>query len=357
MVHFDTLAAQNGFSLGVITLDAPARLNAQSLPMVWAMQEQLDRWRDDPAVVAVLLRGAGERAFCAGGDIKALYHAMCDPLLIDEADAFFAHEYTLCMELRRYPKPVLAWGNGVVMGGGFGLFASSSHRVVTENSMLAMPEVAIGLFPDVGASLWLQSFADGAGRLMALSGIRINAADALAVGAADAALAASTWPMLLATLAELPWSGAGNGDALLLHGTLNALSSAQPCPLPSAQWPDVQDEVVALMAGNDLQAVSARLSAYAGSNAWLAEAAAQHRAGSPHSIALAWTMAECAATVSDVALLVLEIAAARHCLRHGDFREGVRAKLIDRDGLPHWRACTLQQAQADAQAMLAAARV
>ncbi|SMC24712.1 Enoyl-CoA hydratase/carnithine racemase [Andreprevotia lacus DSM 23236] len=354
MVRFETLPTRNGYQLGLITLDAPARLNAQNLAMVWAMQEQLALWRDDPAVVAVLVRGEGERAFCAGGDIKALYEAMCEPALIDEADAFFSHEYTLCAELRRYPKPVLAWGQGIVMGGGFGLFASSSHRVVTESSLLAMPEVAIGLFPDVGASDWLHQLEDGVGRLMALSGIRLNAHDALAAGAADAALPAAAWPLLLETLRELPWVAAGHGDAVLLHGVLAALASAQPCALPAAQWQPVRDEVAALVAGDDLALISARLLAYAGADTWLTEASALHRAGSPHSIALAWALSQRAVALQDDrALLALEIAMARYCLRHGDFREGVRAKLIHRDGAPNWQAQTLAQALDAARAALA----
>ncbi|WP_051710516.1 enoyl-CoA hydratase/isomerase family protein [Andreprevotia chitinilytica] len=353
MVRFETLATQNGKQLGLMVLDAPARLNAQNLAMVWAMQEQLDAWRDDPNVVAIVVRGAGERAFCAGGDIKALYESMCDEALIDEADAFFTHEYTLCMELRRYPKPVLAWGNGVVMGGGFGLFASSSHRVVTETSLLAMPEVAIGLFPDVGASYWLHQLADGVGRLMALSGIRLNAIDAVEAGAADVALASSAWPLVLDTLAELPWSGGGHSDAILLANALGALAAAQPAPLPESLWQPVRDEVRTLMDGDDLAAISARLSAYAGDNAWLGEAAASHRVGSPHSVALAWTMAQRARNLTDIELLAVEIRMAKYCLRHGDFREGVRAKLIDRDGAPRWRSASLDQVLQDAATALA----
>jgi enoyl-CoA hydratase/carnithine racemase len=335
MVHFQQIALSNGVFLGEILL-ASSRLNAQSLPMVLKIREQIEAWRNDPLLVAVLVRGEGERAFCAGGDIRALYHAMSKPEFLHEGDDFFRHEYDLCRELHRYPKPVIAWGNGIVMGGGWGIFAAASHRIVTESSVLAMPEVSIGLFPDVGASFWLQQLQGQMGRLLALTGSRLNAADALAFGAAEFALPATAFNDLIAILQELPWSGIGERDAELASGTLAALSAAWPCPLPESVWLPLADEVDAMCAGDDLLAICERIQQYQGDATALRLAAELQATGSPTSIYLTWEMALRAQSLSYDEVVEMEWLGARNCLRHGDFHEGVRAKLIDRDDQPQW---------------------
>ncbi|WP_293938030.1 enoyl-CoA hydratase/isomerase family protein [Iodobacter sp.] len=342
MVHFQQIALSNGLFLGEILL-ASARLNAQSLAMVLKIREQIESWRHDEKVVAVLVRGEGERAFCAGGDIRALYHAMSDAAFVYEGDDFFRHEYDLCRELHRFPKPVLAWGNGIVMGGGWGIFAAASHRIVTESSILAMPEISIGLFPDVGASFWLQQLEGKIGCLLALTGSRLNAADALAFGAAEFALPAATFDSLIGVLQDLPWSGQGKQDAELASGALSALSAAWPCSLPTSVWLPLADEVERICAGDDLLAICERIQAYQGDAPALRLAAELQAAGSPTSIFLTWEMARRAQTLSYDEVVEMEWLGARNCLRHGDFHEGVRAKLIDRDDQPNWSPKKLSQ--------------
>ncbi|GAB7128299.1 enoyl-CoA hydratase/isomerase family protein [Silvimonas sp. JCM 19000] len=336
MVRFELIPARNGALIGEILLDTPATLNAQNLQMVLAMRQQLAQWQDDAAIVAILIRGVGERALCAGGDIKALYYAMLTPGRIHEADDFFANEYLLCRELHRYPKPVLAWGNGLIMGGGWGLFAASSHRIVTETAQLAMPEIAIGLFPDVGASSWLHQLADGVGRFLLLTAARLNASDALAAGAADWALPAHGFQLLRDGMTELTWLGQPQADAQMLSQLVDALSGALQPPLPPGHWQPVREQVRALVAGDDLDAILARIDALHSDNVWLQNAQSQMRAGSPTSIRLGWLLAQRAATLDYDAVVAMETLAARHAVRYGDFREGVRARLIDRDGAPHW---------------------
>ncbi|MBB5192671.1 enoyl-CoA hydratase/carnithine racemase [Silvimonas terrae] len=344
MVRFQFLPTRNGTRIAEILLDTPGTLNAQNLAMVREMQTQLDLWREDPSVVAVLVRGVGEKAFCAGGDIKALYYAMTEPGRIGEADDFFAEEYALCRDLHRYPKPVLAWGNGVIMGGGWGLLAGSSHRVVTETSLLAMPEIGIGLFPDVGASDWLGRLKQHVGRFLFLTASRLNATDALAAGAADWALPADAFDAVLAGLNELPWTGHGQTDAQMLSQLLSAFSSAMPCPLPPAQWEPVADLVETLVAGEDLLQIIGRIAACRTDSAWLQQAQQQMATGSPNSIVLSWTLAQRAHDMDYDAIVAMEILAARHSVRHGDFREGVRARLIDRDNTPRWAHASVAQA-------------
>ena len=187
-VLFEERAA-GSYRIGIATLNAPGTLNGLSLAMVDALAAKLDAWAGDSGLVLVVLRGAGDKAFCAGGDLHALYAGMreagvggraaVDPLSIPYAREFFAREYRLDYQIHAYPKPILCWGQGIVMGGGIGLMAGASHRVVTETSRLAMPEIGIGLFPDVGGS-WMLARAPGAsGRFLALTGASINAADAI----------------------------------------------------------------------------------------------------------------------------------------------------------------------------------
>ncbi|AZN35852.1 hypothetical protein EJO50_04760 [Iodobacter ciconiae] len=221
-------------------------------------------------------------------------------------------------------------------GGGWGIFAAASHRIVTESSVLAMPEVSIGLFPDVGASFWLQQLKGQMGRLLALTGSRLNAADALAFGAAEFALPSKTFDGLIATLQELPWSGLGERDAELATGALAALSAAWPCPLPESVWLPLADEVAAICAGDDLLAICERVQSYQGDAPALHLAAELQGAGSPTSIYLTWEMAQRAQWLSYDEVVEMEWTVARNCLRHGDFHEGVRAKLIDRDDQPQW---------------------
>ncbi|EOD53679.1 enoyl-CoA hydratase/isomerase family protein, partial [Aeromonas molluscorum] len=181
-VKTQLLPTRDGQWLGVLTLDSPASLNALSLPMIEALTRQLRGWQQDGSVCAVLLEGAGEKAFCAGGDIRAFYHErqrMTDAELAGYARDFFEQEYRLDLLIHHYPKPLICVADGICMGGGMGLFAGARFRLVTEFSLLAMPEVSIGLYPDVGASWFLSRLPGRVGLWLGLTGARINGADAL----------------------------------------------------------------------------------------------------------------------------------------------------------------------------------
>ncbi|MBM3116264.1 enoyl-CoA hydratase/isomerase family protein [Jeongeupia naejangsanensis] len=345
MVRFDSIRARNGARIGTLTLDAPARLNAQTLAMVDAMLAQLDAWQADPEVVAVLVSASGERAFCAGGDIRALYDAMVTPGHVDRGDRFFAHEYLLCHRVRHYPKPVVALGFGAIMGGGWGLYSAASHRLIRTDAQLAMPEIAIGLFPDVGASRWLHALPDGLGRFLALTGSRINASDAVASGVAHGLTGAVGQDELAHALAELNWQGARNRDDDMLSDWLAGFVRQHRTEAPASRWVQARHHIEDLVGGDGLEEIAARLQRNAKSDDWVGHGCAHFLAGAPTSATLIWRLAERALRIDDDALLALETEVARFCLRHGDFREGVRAKLVDRDGLPRWRATTLADAQ------------
>ncbi|TJZ75670.1 enoyl-CoA hydratase/isomerase family protein [Chitiniphilus eburneus] len=337
MVHCELLPVANGFQIGVLRLDSPARLNAQTLAMVHALDAALGAWRERDDVVAVLVLGEGERGLCAGGDLKALYEAMGAAETLADGDAFFAEEYALCRDLHFYPKPVVAWGHGVVMGGGWGLFAGAHHRVVTESTRLAMPEIAIGLFPDVGASRWLHQLPGHLGRWLALTASELNATDALWAGAAHAALPDEARAALRPWLAALPWSGVPLADATMLRTALLAWAAATPCRLPAPRWAPLAERIDALCGGATLAEVADGLRAHADDPA-LADAVARFQVGSPTSAWLIWALEQRARQVAFHEVFALETQVAWHVLRSGEFREGIRARLIDRHDTPHWHA-------------------
>src|SRR5690606_38353217 len=200
-VLFETLSSGNGYRIGVVTLNVPKTLNSLTAEMVDLLLPQLRAWQTDPKIACVLLRGSGDRALCAGGDVVELRNSS---LARDgKAEAFFEREYRLDYLIHTYRKPILVWGHGVVMGGGLGLLAGASHRVVTAQTRLAMPEVTIGLFPDVGGSWFLPHVPGRTGLFLALTGASINASDTLFLGLADRFLDHAQWPQLLEKLQAL----------------------------------------------------------------------------------------------------------------------------------------------------------
>jgi enoyl-CoA hydratase/carnithine racemase len=191
--------------IGHLTLNRPAGLNALTLDMVRILQKQLDAWAQDDEVYAVVLRGSGDKAFCAGGDIRSLYDSHKNGLTA-HLD-FFVEEYALDLAIHRYRKPVLALMDGYVLGGGMGLAQGADLRVVTERSRLAMPEVAIGYFPDVGGSYFLPRVPGELGIYLGVTGVQIRAADALYCGLADWCLNSEVLPQLDQQLDSLQWNG------------------------------------------------------------------------------------------------------------------------------------------------------
>ena len=171
-------------NIGHLTLNVPKTLNSLTRDMVEMLTEHLEAWAVDDAIMAVVIDGASEKAFCAGGDVQALRNScLATPGgPCDYAENFFAREYRMNYILHRYPKPVICWGHGVVMGGGLGILAACSHRVVSERTRIGMPEVTIALFPDVGGSWFLNKMPGQVGRFLALTAANINASDAIFCG-------------------------------------------------------------------------------------------------------------------------------------------------------------------------------
>lgn len=330
------LATACGRRLALATLDSEKSLNALTLPMVDALQRALDAWAVDDSVVAVLLRGRGERAFCAGGDVRKLTEAArAGTPDAGPAAAFFGNEYRLDHTIHRYRKPLLVWGSGVVMGGGMGLFAGARHRLVTETSRLAMPEITIGLYPDVGGSHFLSRLPGRLGLFLGLTGVSFGAADALHLGFATQALPASAWPRLLAGLAASRWDGADPSDAVLAG---LALRDLEPGPLQR-----LAEDIEQLTAGADLAEIDRAWRAELPTDDWLARAVSNYRKGSPTSAALIWKQWRESGTRSLAEVFRTEWTVSTQCVLHPDFPEGVRALLIDKDQSPRWQPATLAE--------------
>lgn len=327
LILSEQLPTDDGRSIGIITLNNPKALNAQSLDMVKAMMRIFGDWRDDGTVVAIVLRGAGERALCAGGDIKTLSQAT-GPSDVQE---FFEHEYGLMQMLYEYPKPILAWGHGVVMGGGLGLLSACSHKVVTSETMMAMPEVSIGLFPDAGGSWFLNRMMGKIGLFLGLTGVRFSGVDALYLGLADAYVAQYGFDDIIDALASADWQGDH-------HGLLNQiLAKFHQIPDHDSQILEDFHAINALMNAGSLIDVDCALRSYQGDSAFIKSAIDNYLKGSDTTKALAWRIYHQVKPYSVAEMFDMERKVAVNCVMRGDFKEGVRALLIDKDKNPKWR--------------------
>ena len=352
VVLFNELNCTNGTRIGVATLNAPKTLNGLSLEMTRLLANQIEVWAKDPAIACLILKGAGDKAFCAGGDLHALHHSMMNNVgkpAIDNVHAgtFFAEEYALDYRLHTFPKPIVVWGDGIVMGGGMGLMIGASHRIVTETSRLAMPEISIGLFPDVGGTWMLNRLPGKTGLFMGLTGAQIGAADALFAGMADYHLARETWPTLLEQLTNQPWSQSKSqfspSNEMLLDQVLAGLASAPAIAIGPLQ--QHLSLIHTCCAGSDLNKIVASLVALAGHiDPWLQRAAKTLAAGSPGSARLTYTLLKRVKHLSLADAYRFEWVAGLMCASHGDFAEGIRALLIDKDKQPKWNPATLPEA-------------
>jgi len=325
-------------SLGRITLNSPGTLNSLNLEMVDLIQQALDKWHDDPDIAAIVIDGAGEKALCAGGDVHAL-HASSSGTPggpCEYAESFFEREYRMNYTLHTYPKPVLCWGHGIVMGGGLGVMAGCSERVVTEATRIAMPEVSIALFPDVGGSWFLNHMPGASGRFLALTAASVNAADALFCGLADRFIGADKKDAVLAALREIQWDADTAANHRQLRHALRAFSEAPGAELPPAQVQPHLEVINQLCDGDDVHDVIERISGLDTEDRWLAKARDGLRYGS--KLAALWIDRQLFETRYSSLREVFqsELQLGTNIMRHPEFAEGVRALLIDKDREPKW---------------------
>ncbi|MHC8305968.1 enoyl-CoA hydratase/isomerase family protein [Pseudomonas sp. PB3P13] len=322
--------------IGHLTLNRPAGLNAITLDMVRHLQRQLDAWAQDPQINAVVLRGAGEKAFCAGGDIRSLYDSFKsgDTLHKD----FFVEEYALDLTIHHYRKPVLALMDGFVLGGGMGLVQGADLRVVTDKSRLAMPEVAIGYFPDVGGSYFLSRIPGELGIYLGVSGVQIRAADALYCGLADWYLESAGLGALDEQLDQLEWHDMPLKD---LQGLLARLAVQH---LPNAPLSSLRPVIDHFFALPDVPSMVEQLRevTVADSHAWAMATAELLDSRSPLAMGVTLEMLRRGRHLSLEECFAMELHLDRQWFERGDLIEGVRALLIDKDKKPRWNPPTLQ---------------
>lgn len=318
---------------GRITLTRPKALNALSYDMCKAIAAALDNWANDDTVHIILIDAEGDRAFCAGGDIAAIYH-QGKAGDYAEARAFWADEYRMNNRLATFPKPIVSFMQGFVMGGGVGVGCHVQHRIVGDTTRLAMPECGIGLVPDVGGTALLASAPGHLGEYLGLTGARMKAGDAIRAGFADHYIAESDWDTLKQQLIE-------TGDITALTATLH--------PAPDSELAQKQDLIDELFSAGTLQDLFQRLE---DNSSDLAEETLQSlRHHAPLAMATSLQLIRRQRPTPNLKdALTWEYRCTYRAQEQGDFLEGIRAQVIDKDRTPKWTHASpadLTQAEID----------
>ncbi|MEY3704448.1 MAG: hypothetical protein RLZZ561_2068 [Pseudomonadota bacterium] len=317
---------------GFLSLNRPKAIHALTLDMVHIMTEALLAWRDNPAVEAVIIDHAEGRGFCSGGDIAFLRASAMEDAGVS-GRKFFHDEYQLNHVLFTYPKPVIAFMDGIAMGGGVGISQPARLRVATENTRFAMPETGIGLFPDVGGGWYLSRLEGRIGAFLALTGARLDGAECLATGLATHYLSAESLIDAKARIAE---------DPSRVDGILGSLAIAPPEARIMANMPQINR----LFASDRYEDVIAALEAD-GSD-WAAKELATLKTKSPQTCKVALRqLAESLSCADFAANMVMEYRIASRVLLRPDFTEGVRAVIVDKDNQPKWMPSTPQAVKDD----------
>ena len=312
--------------LAIITLNRPKALNSLTLHMIREMQIQLETWADDPDVGAVLLQGAGEKAFCAGGDVVAVSLAAKEGG--DLTRVFFREEYILNRTMKTYNKPLLALIDGITMGGGVGISVHGSHRIVGDRTLFAMPETGIGLFPDVGGSYFLPRLPGRLGQYLALTGARLKAADCIYCGVGTDYIVEERMEAALAALANAKLGTDANAEIDdIVEGFASDVGEA-----PLAEYREAIDRC---FASDDVAEVFAALAAD-GSD-WAQKTLAKLTAMSPLSLLVTEEEMRRGAEMSFDDCMTMEYRLSQAFMAGHDFHEGIRALLIDKDKAPKWQ--------------------
>jgi enoyl-CoA hydratase/carnithine racemase len=324
----DILFERRG-AAGFVTLNRPAALNAVTHQMVLTLRAQLDAWAQDDAITRVVIQAAGNRAFSAGGDIRALYElgraGKHDAML-----QFWRDEYPLNVVIKNYRKPYVALIDGMVMGGGVGVSVHGSHRVAGDRFQFAMPEVGIGFFPDVGATWFLPRMPGALGAYCGLTGERFGSADAIASGIATHRVPSARFPALL--------------DGLT--GTISVDAVLAAFAEPAGEGPILarRATIDRLFAGSHVEDILAALERETGADAdWAAKTAATMRTKSPLSLKIALEQVRRGANWDFATCMGAEMRIVSRIVEDHDFYEGVRAVIVDKDNAPRWRPATLSE--------------
>lgn len=350
--HDEVIFAVDG-PVGRIRLNRPRAINALTPAITTAMHRVLRDWADDPAIAAVFIDGAGERGLCAGGDVRGLREFILAGVP-DDSTEFWDGEYQVNALIAAYPKPYVAWMDGVVMGGGVGVSSHGSLPVVTQRTKLAMPETIIGFFPDVGGLYFLSRAPGELGTYLALNGATVGGVDTLVVGMAQALVDADAKSAVLDLLRAEPTADAqrlvqvaGGVTAASLAGATGDLDGERPdvegsAPELSESWLLAQREWIdACYQGSDAAAILTRLRERPEPEAQ--EAATQLAARSPFGVSVTLEALRRSASMDVNEVLAQDLQLSKTFAWHPDFTEGVRALLVDKDQSPQWLHASLTE--------------
>jgi len=328
--------------VGIITLNSEKTLNSLSLEMIEELKAVLEYWKISGEVACIFLQGAGEKALCAGGDVRKLHDAIIEQQSIDGTKVpqqcfdFFSKEYQVDYLIHTYPKPVIVWGHGIVMGGGIGIMVGASHRIVTERSKLAMPEITIGLYPDVGGTWFLNKMPSAYGIYLGLTGARLDGADCKFLGLADYYISSSSKVALLDALDHAQWNG---NNHQTVSAILENISKETSTPESQAQ---IHHSFIAQFEGaNSLEEFREILIQHPDKDEWINTGIKSFETGSPSSAHIIFRQLKEGENLSLEEVFQSELNLSCQCCIHPDFAEGVRALLVDKDLSPKWQPATL----------------
>ncbi len=332
LIKFDEIACLDGIA-AVVTFDNPKALNALTLEMFQALHTKLTEWKKRDDVRLLFMHSSTDKAFCAGGDVKTLALKVLQNPDTDFPEQFFWWEYATDLLVRDFPKPIIVWLDGLTMGGGLGIATGASHKIVTEKSQLAMPELNIGFFPDVGAAYFLNQLPEQIALFLAWTGARLNGADALHLKLADFSMPSKMKEGILHIIAQTEWAKTTEET----HWQISNILGGAEIELPPSRIAAQQDLILRSLQTSSLEDALIKYLGTGFDDAWLKGALESFRKSSPLAAHATYQHFKKMRGLSCDKVLAKDFSLAVNIVRQGDFKEGIRATLIDKTHDAKWK--------------------